>query len=211
MSQSSRRRPLFLLPLLALVLVSTAGRAATIGFSGTMGGAALTLTNTSTSASITQVKITIGDTAYNFDSVNLAGDATVLQPDHMNGLVRSDLTDVTFTSFGAAEIRNFPWDIDPDTGDDSCCGVSGVLINNGAAPNAVMTVYFSTGQQLVYELPDSQADYDDPTVNPSACPSSPSCVFAGASAQVPEPALGALLASALALGGGLAQLARRAL
>jgi hypothetical protein len=64
---------------------AAASSAATIGFNGTMGGAALSITNTSTSASITSVTITIGDAAFDFDSVNLGGDATILQPDNVGG------------------------------------------------------------------------------------------------------------------------------
>jgi hypothetical protein len=190
--------------LLASALLGAGAQAATVGFSGTMGGAALGLTNTSTSASIVKVTITIGDAAFHFDDINLAGDATIVQPDTVNGSVRSDVTEVTFTSFGPGEVRNFPWDIDPDAGDSGCCGVSGVLINNGAAPNAVVTVDFSTGHQLVYVLPDSQVDYDDPFASPSACISSLSCVFPGMSVTVPEPSPAVLLWLALASVGAVA-------
>lgn len=188
----------------SLALGSGTAWAATIGFSGTMGGAALGITNDSTTDSIVKVTITIGDTAYHFDSVNLAGDATIVQPDNANGGLRSEVSEVTFSSFGPGEFRNFPWDIDPDSGDSGCCRVSGVLINNGAVPNATVTVDFSSGQQFVYSLPDSQAGLvDDPDTGP-ACPSSLSCPFPGMSVDVPEPSSTALLWLAVAgLGAGV--------
>jgi len=197
--------------LVALLLLGFAApaSAATIGFSGSMGGAALGFENTSTSATITRVRITIGDTSFNFDDINLpTGNVpTVLSPDLVNGGLRADFTDVTFASFDPGDDQNFPWDIDPDSGDSGCCRVSGVLINNGAAPNAVLTVDFSTGHQVVLSLQDTQALADDPNTGP-ACPTSLSCPFSFSmtldSSAVPAPHVWVLMAA-----GGSALVASR--
>jgi len=197
------------LVVLLLFGVAAPASAATIGFSGSMGGAALMFENTSTSATITRVHITIGDTSFNFDDINLpTGNApTVLSPDTVNGGARADFTEVTFTSFDPGDDQNFPWDIDPDSGDSGCCRVSGVLFNNGAAPNAVLTVDFSTGHQVVFPLQDTQALPDDPDTGP-ACPTSLSCPFSFSrtvdSSAVPAPYAWVLLAA-----GGSALVASR--
>lgn len=187
---------------LFLLGFAASASAATIGFSGSMGGAALGFENTSTSATITRVHITIGDTAYNFDAINLpTGNLpTLLSPDAANDGVRADFTDVTFTSFDPGDDQNFPWDIDPDTGNSGCCRVSGVLFNNGAAPNAVLTIDFSTGDQVAFTLQDTQAEPDDPGLGP-ACPTSLSCPFSFSrtlddqSSAVPAPYAWVLLAA----------------
>jgi hypothetical protein len=182
--------------LLTIWLAAAGAIAATIGFDGTMGGASVVITNTSTSALITHITLTIGDTAFSFDTVNIAdggaNGVTLNSPDRVQGGVTTKLFDISFSSFDPNAAASFPFDIDDDANSGlACCGVSGVLINNGAAPNAVLTVDFSSGQQVVFSLPDTQAAFDDPFVNPSACPSSPDCPFSF-SQTVPEPGIAAL-------------------
>jgi len=177
--------------------------AATIGFDGTTGGAALGISNTSTSALITNVTLTIGDTAFSYDLVNIAdgglNGVTLISPDRVNGSLTTKLVQIAFSSFDPGAFANFPFDIDDDANSGlACCGVSGVLFNNGALPNAVLTVDFSTGHQVVFTIPDSQTAFDDPFVNPSACPASPDCTFSY-SQELPEPGLGVLAAGSAAL------------
>jgi len=68
----------------------------------------------------------------------------------------------------------------------------------------VLTVAFSTGDLLEYELPDSQVTPDNPDTGP-ACPKSTSCPFPDLSVVVPEPGTSALLGA----GGALAVAVRR--
>lgn len=140
------------------------------------------LTNTSSSAQIESFSITIGDTAYQFDYV-LYGSALdhwyEVYPDRLlddksydpgGDLVLyrvkpttnddGDLDDsdedelaFTFTGFDAGDTTTFWHDIDTD-GRSDVVSEEHIFTNNGEAPNATITVAFSTGQTLEFTLPD---------------------------------------------------------
>src|SRR6266481_5900965 len=77
--------------------------AGTIGFDGTTGGSALGIRNTSTSALITNVTLTIGDTAFSYDSINIAdggsNGVTLISPDRVAGSSTTKQVEIAFSSF----------------------------------------------------------------------------------------------------------------
>jgi hypothetical protein len=102
--------------------------------------------------------------------------------------VRSDVLAYTFTGFLPGDRLNSDLDIDPDSGNSACCDILGVLFNNGAAPNATLSIRFSTS--------DFAFDFEVPDTSFSACSVFGDCRFA-VGFDLPEPALPLLSAPAL--------------
>ncbi len=189
----------FALRVLAALVVlggSVAARAETIGFSLSVFGTTISLDNTSDTATIDALSLTIGDASFNFDlaaALGVTPNATLVAPDAVDGGVRSDVLQFTFVGFGPGLAFDASLGVDTDGGAPSP-GLSGVLFNNGAATNAQLSLVFSNGFILDFVLPDTQAGPDPDGL---ACPTDGSCLFATGFA-VPEPALALLLAGAFA-------------
>jgi len=148
--------------------LSGAARAETIGFTAYFTGASIALDNDSSVVEITAFSITIGDLAYNFDrtaaSFVIGGQGSSfvqLSPDDLDDGVGSNLLSFAFQNFLPGDRFDSPNDIDPDTGNSACCNVSGILFNNGAVPNAAMSVSFSNGFTFEDVMFDTQ-DAPDP-------------------------------------------------
>jgi hypothetical protein len=149
---------------LALLFAGSA-RANTIGYTVYFIADDILIQNDSDLYGITAVSITIGDTAYNYDTASgsfgvTAGSFVLLEPDTVDGAVRSDLLSFTFTGFDPGERFGSANDIDPDSDDSVCCNTSGVLFNNGNAPNAEISVTFSNTLLLGSEMNDTSAEPD---------------------------------------------------
>jgi hypothetical protein len=118
----------------------------------------MTLWNLSRTLSITGVKVTIGDTLRTFDSANnfiySAGvNATVTSPDTVDGSTKSAQIDLAMTGFLTG--RSFSMDVDLDSIFwNSVENFRTVMFNNGASPNAVVTVTASDGSTASVTLPD---------------------------------------------------------
>ncbi len=126
------------------------------------------LTNTSDTAEITDLTLTIGDTSYNFDVVTgeilpVGVTASLITPSDTNpNEDRSDRLDYNFTGFGPGLTFEARPDLDVDSvasNDD----YRTVLFNNGAADNAVASVRFSNGAILNLQLSDGGETDDSHT------------------------------------------------
>jgi hypothetical protein len=125
----------------------------------------LRVTNTSSGMlQLTEFEVTIGDTAFNFDSVTdivaPAGTGVTLESpdDNDSGGVRADLVRLAFTAFDPGESVTFVVDIDRDDS-NTLESFRRVLFNNGDAPNAVATA-FSGDESCSVTLGDAD---DSPT------------------------------------------------
>lgn len=158
----------------ALVVgAASASQAATttIGFTFDISGDAnvpdMVLTNTSASALINGVSLTIGDTDMNFDQVYtgintapVGGGFSIVTGDTAQGGARTDLVALSFTGFGAGLFSEFGVDVDRDTV-DTVEDYRDIFFNNGGQDNAELTVSFSTGHTLSLIMGDGvrQRDY----------------------------------------------------
>lgn len=119
----------------------------------------LTVWNLSRNLRITRFQMTIGDTTKSFDSAsNFSASpgvsATVSSPDTINGGARSPSLNITVSGFEPA--RYFSADVDFDgAASDTVENFRTTLFNNGASPNAVITVTASDGSTASLTLPDS--------------------------------------------------------
>lgn len=164
-----------------LFLSATSASAATVGFDLTIGSnynvPVYTLTNTSPTESLDGFSFTIGDTAYNFDyvqpvNVGAVGSFTIVTGATGNGGTRFDMIDLAFTGFTSGETIQFRTDIDIDSS-NTTENFSNVLFNNGAAPNAVFTATYGSGDVLSFTLPDgtwNAAPYSFSVSNTAAVP-----------------------------------------
>lgn len=152
-----------------LALGAGSATAATTGFNLELSGKAnaphMTLTNTSTSATLDWFSFTIGDTTYNYDAVydivGPAGGAVNIDTgdQRTRGSGRFDQIDLSFTGFDAGE--SAIWRVDVDLDDvDSKEQFWSVLFNNGSALNAVFTAGFSDQSVLSVTAPDAQPGPD---------------------------------------------------
>jgi len=108
---------------------------------------------------IESLLLTVGDAAnHNWDQVvTLAASplsATLIAPDELDDGVRSDVIQYSFGGFEAGEFFRFRADVDPDPSSNVILDFRSVLFNNGALPNAVVTVQFSNGFTLTDTLAD---------------------------------------------------------
>ncbi len=115
---------------------------------------------------IAEFSLSIGDTAYNFDSV--FGEAAtpaefgivpaLLSPDRVDAAVRSDVLNYTFTAFDPAEYFQFQVDLDPDSsGLPQTVDFQTILFDvdgSISADNALVTVRFGDSTLLSGRLPD---------------------------------------------------------
>lgn len=116
--------------------------------------AKFSLTNTSTSAEISQVSITIGKRNYNFDIVRTNG--KVVRGDTVNNKRRVDHAVMSYSNFAAGSSQIFRLDVDRDRKKKrNKADYARVLFNNGKAKNAVVTVTFSNGETLTTMLDDT--------------------------------------------------------
>ncbi|MFM9956848.1 MAG: hypothetical protein ACKVZJ_02120 [Phycisphaerales bacterium] len=126
------------------------------------------LANVSTGGeSLTGMTLTVGDTAWNFDNIYLSrelftgGDGTqianLLIGDRTDGGAVTDLFQYAFTGFTPGVNFRGQFDIDNDDGTFQADSRR-ILFNNGAAPNAVLTLDFSGGSQVLFTLPDGPLD-----------------------------------------------------
>jgi len=188
------------LPWLAALafLVATPAHAATVGFTLDVTDT-LVLRNDSDAFAITGYRLTIGDTSFDYDavvasfSVGSPGSSfALIQPDALDGGLRSDVLEFGFTNFLPGDVFDVIPDIDPDTGDASCCNPSGVLFNNGSDSRAALSVTFSNGFVLDYVLTDTQPA---PDPDGTGCATPGVCSFS-ASFDLPEPGVATLFAAA---------------
>jgi hypothetical protein len=107
------------------------------------------------------VSVTIGNPAYTYDTGVTLGTSggltpTLVTPD-TNGFggVQSDTVVFTYTGFSTGGSHAFEADIDLDGTTSGGPDFRGILFNNGAAPNAAMTVTFQGGGTLTATLPDA--------------------------------------------------------
>lgn len=121
------------------------------------------LTNDSDTALITDFNVTIGNTAFNFDNLTIisspaGGSSTVNTGSTANGgsspIGRTDVFDVSFSSFDPGDSATFTNDIDPDDS-NTVVDFRDVFFNNGVAPNSVITVSFSDTTVLSLTMPDA--------------------------------------------------------
>lgn len=195
--------------LFAAFLGSSAASAVTTGFDlmidgsygqqpGTVNVPLVTLTNRSSEALLTSFSLTIGDPAFNFDGVIqirgpaggssrlMIGDTNIPRVDGVN----TDTIALAFTGFKPGESVSFGVDIDADNG-NFFQDYRNVLFNNGAAPNAQVTVQFTDAAPLVLTL----NDVSDP--GPITRASALSTVAADTVSAIPVPASAFLLGAAL--------------
>ena len=116
--------------------------------------------NSSISADIIGLSISIGDTAFNYDSaifMDSSGVPFTLNDPDMEGLGmtrRSDIVDIDFEpGFAPGGFFRFEVDIDQDSV-DSGTDYRIVMFNNGSAPNAVIRVEFSNGTVISQTMDD---------------------------------------------------------
>jgi len=157
------------------------------------------VTNTSTAGeTLTALRITIGETSFNFDAVGAAdpSEATVgaslLSPDRLGNNIwtpggTSDLLSWSFSDFQAGESFDFSVDLDIDGAFlGSWVDTRLVLFNNDfpfSDPNALLSATFSDGSVAAFTLPDGflSASYSF-SIGPGTGGSS-----ASGGASVPEP------------------------
>ncbi|MBI5443638.1 MAG: hypothetical protein HY900_20815 [Deltaproteobacteria bacterium] len=112
--------------------------------------------------------LTIGDTAYNFDSVTASseaksdvGEASLLSPDrNSTGGARSDAVRYLFSDFLPGGLFSFAAELDRDSVNTSE-DYRRLFFNNGDAPNAVAAVRFRNDgweRWLTLTLPDGAGD-----------------------------------------------------
>jgi hypothetical protein len=125
----------------------------------------------STAIYITEIEMTVGDTAYTFDTfIEKKGsmDSQLLDPDtNFEGGMRSSRFLVVFPGsprytapggarFGPWDVLEAKTDIDPGSLDQiKTVNFATVLYNNGPSPNAELTVRFSDGTTLSGSWPDN--------------------------------------------------------
>ncbi len=168
-----KRSPVICLAFLALALSSAPAQAQTIGYSldlflppgiDTVSAAdapAWKLTNISSPGfEIVELKVGIGNPAFNFDSgqneTHSPGVGFVLHAPDSSGdgaTVRSDEFRYTFTGLGAGKEFAFRTDMDPDSV-DAQVDFRTIFFNNGAAPNSTIFVRFSDNRVLSMQMPD---------------------------------------------------------
>jgi len=137
--------------------VSTAG-----ALGGTFDAPGFTLTNLSDPGlNISSILFSIGNTAYNFDSVTqlgapVGGTATRTVGDAANGGARTDTFSIAFTSFDPSEVATWRAEIDPDSF-NQVADFRKVFFNNGGSTisNSVATVMFSNARTLEVTLSGS--------------------------------------------------------
>lgn len=153
----------------AALALASAAHAQTTGYSLQLSGnnfnePVLRLTNTSDAAQLTAFSLTIGDTAFNFDSVSNenvtpVGSLTfsLVTPDRDgSGGVRSNSVEYTFAGFDPGELFLFETDVDPDSINQTV-DYRTVLFDLGgssSADNSLVSVLFSNGVTLSGNLPD---------------------------------------------------------
>lgn len=139
---------------------------ATVGFDLTISGddnvPTFNLTNTSTAADLTSFAFTIGDTSRNFDEIytitTSAGTSSLTFGSTNQSGARTDSFEISFTGLGVSQTAC--WDVDVDIDSSNTVeNFASVFFNNGAAPNSVVTVGFSTGNIIDFTLPDGVAPY----------------------------------------------------
>ncbi len=169
---------------------ATSAAAETIGFELSVFDSTLVFENRSDVSNLEALSLTIGDTAFHYDAAVVLPGApgnVLISPDGADGGARSDVLEFSLQGFNPSDVFSVSVDIDPDAGDDACCDIAGVLFDNGAAPNAQLSLTFSNGFVLGYTLTNASA----------ACTPEDPCTFA-TSFDVPEPGLLGLLAAGLA-------------
>lgn len=162
-----RYRPLLRLAAVGIAAlgIAAASHAQVTGYTLVLSGSTniptFQLTNNSDPGlTLTAFTVTIGNTAFNYDGVQgvvlgSLGSATLITPDtNTSGGVRSDTVEYTFTGFDPGEAFQFEVDVDVDT-NNTTEDYRTVLFNNGAAPNAVVTVSFDNGSVLSQTMPDA--------------------------------------------------------
>jgi hypothetical protein len=116
----------------------------------------LRIANVSTggAATLTKFRITVGDTAFNWDRTYVnaflgASTRTRVTPnDNTNGGLRSDVLEWNFTGLDVGERVDLGGELDADAavGGESAANFRTVLWNNGTlTPNALVTVHFLSG------------------------------------------------------------------
>ncbi len=119
-----------------------------------------TLTNDSTSASITGLTLTMGDTNYNFDYAAEtaftagSGSFNLITPDTVDDGLRDNKIVYTFGGFAPTEALRFSGDIDRNGAGNTVEDARLILFNNGTAPNSTFKVSFSDGKDLTLTFPD---------------------------------------------------------
>lgn len=164
------------LAILVSLVATGAAHSATTGFtlniSGDTNVPTLQLTNDSTSALLTGFNLSIGNTAFNFDAAYFVVPGTVdrwtlVSPDaNDGGVTRTDLLQFTFAGFDPGEVFQFRADVDRDSS-NTTENYRTVLFNNGSAPNAVATAFFSDGKTLMATFPDASATQTSFTISAS--------------------------------------------
>lgn len=176
---------------LALGASAAVAEAGTVGYQVRIGGGKnapiIRLINTSTEAGaeITGFKMTIGDTAYNFDYFWLKSSPTMsysmLTPDEVNGGARFDSIEATFSDFTANKWFRIKTDIDIDSHDSKENWHK--ILYDFSGPydiedNAEFEVTFSTGHMLEgylkdYSVEKKRVRYGRNLTLPSAPPPPP--------------------------------------
>lgn len=122
-----------------------------------------TVTNNCPGVTLDTWSMTVGDTGFLYDQLYLrreafaGGDGTqaasLLLGDRTDDEVGPDSFSYGFQNLGTGVTFAGQWDIDIDDGNFDV-DARRVLFNNGAAPNAVASFFFSDGSQVVYTFPD---------------------------------------------------------
>lgn len=147
----------------------------------------VTLTNLSDTAQVSRLQFTIGNTAYNF---HVAGSSSVAPSPFSGGTMTSNMTtnrvdvfDVSFLGFDPGMTYATRVDLDRDNA-NSTEDFRTVMFNNGAADNATVSVWFSTGNMLSAMFDESPVPLSGNVYRLIATQSG---------MQIPEPATLALL------------------
>lgn len=149
-------------------LLGTAAQAQTVGYTLVLSehpqfafnAPFFNLTNDSTSATITNLTMTLGDTNFNFDfaaeSAYTVGSGTfnLITPDAGDGGIRDSKIVMDFGDFAPTEAFRFSGDIDRTGSGDTVEDARLILFNNGDIANSTFAVTFSTGQELNLTFPD---------------------------------------------------------
>jgi len=192
------RKILVITPLIIFLTTSNA-MATMIGFDLQLANPAVSIfrvTNTSLTATITGLSVSIGDTSKNFDLVNgvnafidsgTALSESLSTPDTIQGGLRDDSIQWSFTGYDPGDRFDFVGDIDDDVLGNTIESFDSVLFNNGVNPNALFSVNFldgGTARTLSLTLPDGPSG--QPRYN-----------FSVQSAPVPEPSTIILMGSGI--------------
>lgn len=176
-----------------LVLFGTMAHAQTIGYTLTLSANAqfgfnatdFTLLNTSTSATITNITMTMGDLRYNFDYAAEqtytvgSGTFTLITPDTGDGGVRDTRIEMTTGGFEPTEQFRFSGDIDLTGSGDTIEDARTILFNNGDAANSTFRVTFSDGNALQLTFPDGEVNAPTYTFSQSAVVPAPNSLMVG--------------------------------